>query len=129
MTSDEELIQAVRARLRDYNRLSPDSRRDALKGLWNRIRREIGRDITPEVEKQAEPEPQAQREPAPATAPAQDGNQDKEDDPDSKPSTDSDEYDEYDEDEEEDPRPGSAYRDSRQTHRTAPQTRRPAGCA
>ena len=97
----EELIQAVRARLRDYNRLSPDSRRDALKGLWNRIRREIGRDITPEVEKQAEPEPQAQREPAPAPAPAQDGNQDKEDAPDSKPSTDSDEYDEYDEDEEE----------------------------
>ena len=54
----EELIQAVRARLRDYNRLSPDSRRDALKGLWNRIRREVGKDITPEMEKKPAPPPE-----------------------------------------------------------------------
>ena len=39
----EELIQAVRMRLRDYDNLSPDSRRDALKGLWNRVRREQGK--------------------------------------------------------------------------------------
>ena len=38
----EKLIQAVSGRLRDYERLSPDSRREALKGLWNRIRREAG---------------------------------------------------------------------------------------
>ncbi|MBN2045052.1 MAG: ATP-dependent DNA helicase RecG [Anaerolineales bacterium] len=65
----EELIQAVRARLRDYNRLTPDSRRDALKGLWNRIRREIGRDITPEAEKQAPQPPEQPKEltPDPAT--------------------------------------------------------------
>jgi ATP-dependent DNA helicase RecG len=59
----EELIQAVKTRLRDYNRLSPDSRRDALKGLWNRIRREIGRDITPDAEKEP-------AETAPESAPA-----------------------------------------------------------
>lgn len=38
----EDLIQAVTGRLRDYERLSPDSRKDALKGLWNRIGRETG---------------------------------------------------------------------------------------
>lgn len=52
-----ELITAVRTRLRDYNRLSPDSRRDSLKGLWNRVRREIGRDITPESEKEPSAKP------------------------------------------------------------------------
>lgn len=36
----EPLIQAVIARLRDYVRLSPNSRREALKGLWGRVRRE-----------------------------------------------------------------------------------------
>ncbi|MFN2146008.1 MAG: DEAD/DEAH box helicase, partial [Anaerolineales bacterium] len=66
----EELIQAVRARLRDYGRLSSDSRRDALKGLWNRIRREMGRDITPEVEKQDEPQTHAQAEPVTEEEPA-----------------------------------------------------------
>jgi ATP-dependent DNA helicase RecG len=55
----EELIQAVRMRLRDYDNLSPDSRRDALKGLWNRIRREQGKDITPDIEKQDESTPPA----------------------------------------------------------------------
>ncbi len=66
----EELIQAVRMRLRDYDKLSPDSRRDALKGLWNRIRRERGKDITPEIEKQEEtsppPSPPAEEHPTPA---------------------------------------------------------------
>ena len=33
------LIQAVTTRLRDYQRLSQESRKDALKGLWTRIRR------------------------------------------------------------------------------------------
>jgi len=62
----EELIQAVKTRLLDYNRLSPDSRRDALKGLWNRIRREIGRDITPETEKEDTPEISFEPEAEPA---------------------------------------------------------------
>ena len=55
----EELIQAVRTRLRDYHRLSPESRKEALKGLWNRIRREEGAD---------EPSRQSAQEPA-STAP------------------------------------------------------------
>jgi ATP-dependent DNA helicase RecG len=62
----EELIQAVRTRLLDYGRLTPESRRDALKGLWNRIRREVGKDITPDVEKQA-PEESAPPQAQPAT--------------------------------------------------------------
>jgi ATP-dependent DNA helicase RecG len=65
----EELIQAVRMRLRDYETLSPTSRRDALKGLWNRIRREEGKDITPEVEKQAIQQEEAQA-PAKESKPA-----------------------------------------------------------
>lgn len=36
----EELIQAVIIRLRDYHRLSPASRQEALQGLWQRIQRE-----------------------------------------------------------------------------------------
>ncbi|MBW8012656.1 MAG: ATP-dependent DNA helicase RecG [Chloroflexi bacterium] len=36
----EEIIQAVTTRLRDYGRLSPDSRGEVLKGLWERIKRE-----------------------------------------------------------------------------------------
>lgn len=35
----EEIIQAVVARLRDYDRLSPKSRAEVLQGLWRRIRR------------------------------------------------------------------------------------------
>ncbi|MDH3942880.1 MAG: ATP-dependent DNA helicase RecG [Anaerolineae bacterium] len=38
----EDLIQAVAARLRDYARLSPDSRGEALKGLWARVRKQTG---------------------------------------------------------------------------------------
>ena len=33
----DELISAVLSRLRDYNRLSPASREEALQGLWRRI--------------------------------------------------------------------------------------------
>jgi ATP-dependent DNA helicase RecG len=39
---DENLIQAVIVRLRDYHRLSEDSRKEALYGLWRRIQRELG---------------------------------------------------------------------------------------
>ncbi len=40
----ETLIAAVAARLRDYERLSPKSRKEALTGLWQRIKRETGLD-------------------------------------------------------------------------------------
>ena len=43
------LIQAVTTRLRDYQRLSQESRKDALKGLWTRIRREIGGEEPPKT--------------------------------------------------------------------------------
>lgn len=38
----EDLISAVLSRLRDYNRLSPASRQEALQGLWSRIQAEAG---------------------------------------------------------------------------------------
>jgi len=37
----EDLISAVISRLRDYNRLSPASRQEALQGLWGRIQSEV----------------------------------------------------------------------------------------
>lgn len=41
-TIQEDLIQAVVARLRDYPRLSPASRAEILEGLWKRIQRDLG---------------------------------------------------------------------------------------
>jgi ATP-dependent DNA helicase RecG len=38
----EELIQLVGSRLRDYQRLTPVSRADTLKGVWKRIQGQIG---------------------------------------------------------------------------------------
>ncbi|MBI3158587.1 MAG: ATP-dependent DNA helicase RecG [Chloroflexi bacterium] len=52
----EDLVQVILARLRDYERLTPESRSDALKGLWARIRRTLG-------------EGDETAEPAPTTAP------------------------------------------------------------
>ena len=37
----EEIIRAVNSRLRDYARLTPASRAEALRGLWQRIRRTL----------------------------------------------------------------------------------------
>jgi len=45
---DENLIQAVIVRLRDYHRLSEDSRKEALYGIWRRIQRELGDDAPQE---------------------------------------------------------------------------------
>ncbi|MCF6277168.1 MAG: ATP-dependent DNA helicase RecG [Anaerolineales bacterium] len=36
----EEVIQVVAGRLRDYGRLSPESRKETLKGIWNRVKKE-----------------------------------------------------------------------------------------
>lgn len=60
---DENLIQAVIVRLRDYHRLSEDSRKEALFGLWKRIQRELGEgtlqedESKPQAETPKEPEP------------------------------------------------------------------------
>lgn len=43
----EDLIRAVVSRLRDYSQLSPNSRADALEGLWKRIHREAGENAAP----------------------------------------------------------------------------------
>lgn len=40
----EEVIQAVIARLRDYSRLSGSSRAEALEGLWRRLQQDAGAD-------------------------------------------------------------------------------------
>ena len=68
----EDLIQAVIGRLRDYERLSPDSRKDVLRGLWNRIRREAGdlpKDAPPKPHKEQKPKP-SRREKTPEKKPA-----------------------------------------------------------
>ena len=44
----EDIINAVAARLRDYGGLSPDSRGEALKGLWTRVRKQTGMNTTPQ---------------------------------------------------------------------------------
>lgn len=61
----EDLIQAVLARLRDYGRLSPESRGDALKGLWNRLTKSIPTEgAAPSVEPPASvPVPETATEP------------------------------------------------------------------
>ena len=51
----EQIIQAVISRLRDYHRLSEDSRQVALKGIWQRVLRETGS----ESEDSQIPSPQA----------------------------------------------------------------------
>ncbi len=58
----EDLIQAVIGRLRDYERLTPDSRKDVLKGLWNRIGREAGG----QVNKRTQPKQDQKQSPKPS---------------------------------------------------------------
>jgi ATP-dependent DNA helicase RecG len=69
----EDLIQAVTGRLRDYERLSPDSRKDVLRGLWNRIRREAGGQVKektqPKQDQKQRPKPSRQRKPKPSKRP------------------------------------------------------------
>ncbi|TAK11479.1 MAG: ATP-dependent DNA helicase RecG [Anaerolineae bacterium] len=74
----EALVQVILTRLRDYDRLSPNARSDALKGLWNRIRKELGDGgesppgenlpAAPQAEVKNEP-PSAQPQPRPQSAP------------------------------------------------------------
>ena len=63
----EDLISAVLARLRDYNRLSPASRQEALQGLWSRIQAEAGSGPITDLEA---PEPPAIQEQQATSAPA-----------------------------------------------------------
>jgi ATP-dependent DNA helicase RecG len=68
----EEVIQAVVARLRSYEKLSPEGRAESLKGLWKRIG-----DTYPEAGQKQKQQPQQQRppRPAPPPAPAPNGNE------------------------------------------------------
>lgn len=62
----ENLIQLVTGRLRDYPRLSPDSRAEILEGLWNRLSQDL-----PDVRGAYAPEqtsPGPEPEPIPQTA-------------------------------------------------------------
>ncbi len=64
---NEEVIQAVEQRLRSYDGLSPQSRADALKGLWKRIG-----DTYPETQQRSGQRPQqSQPRPRPAQQPSQ----------------------------------------------------------
>lgn len=64
----EQTIQAVISRLRDYHRLSEDSREVALKGIWQRVTKETGTETkgkqsTPPAAPTAEPEKQQETPP------------------------------------------------------------------
>ena len=90
----EQIIQAVISRLRDYHRLSEDSREVTLKGIWQRVLRETGSEIeetpktpppaaepqspakadptpTEEAPSQEEPAPEPEKPPVPEEVPAQ----------------------------------------------------------
>src|SRR5690348_9763438 len=59
----EEIVQAVVARLRSYEKLSPEGRAESLKGLWKRIG-----DTYPEAgQKQQTQQPQQSQQPRPQT--------------------------------------------------------------
>jgi ATP-dependent DNA helicase RecG len=62
----EEIIAAVLSRLRDYNRLSPTSRQEALQGLWARIQSEF--DASP-ISEAEESESSITTEPAEVESP------------------------------------------------------------
>ena len=62
----EQIIQAVISRLRDYHRLSEDSREVALKGIWQRVTREIG--VEDESKKQTPKSEQPPTRPDPEPA-------------------------------------------------------------
>ena len=61
----EEVIQAVVQRLRSYDGLSPQSRSDALRGLWKRIG-----ETYPEAQQKTRPAPHRRPEPIEARRPA-----------------------------------------------------------
>ena len=60
----EEIIQAVLQRLQSYASLTPESRAESLKGLWNRIGTQY-----PEATKKQKREPRSQPQPASAAPP------------------------------------------------------------
>src|SRR6266542_4421288 len=64
----EEVIQAVVQRLRSYDGLSPQSRADALKGLWKRIG-----ETYPESQQKPRGAPHRRQEPVEARRPATEG--------------------------------------------------------
>ncbi len=53
----EDIVRAVTSRLGTYPKLSPDSRREALKGLWFRIKRAEGFETDPEQDVSGESTP------------------------------------------------------------------------
>lgn len=68
----EQIIQAAISRLRDYHRLSEESREDALKGIWQRVHKEeLGDESLLDdvlIQKAPEPETSAQADQKPAPA-------------------------------------------------------------
>lgn len=63
---EDALIEVVSSRLRDYDRLSPSSRREALLGLWNRLQGEI-EDLQPLRTSDGQDGREQKKDPAPAS--------------------------------------------------------------
>lgn len=79
---DQDAIELIQQRLRDYKRLSPESRRDNLRGLWNRLGKlqdelpdlpELESKSVPEEQPASPGDPKAEESAAnqPAVAPTQ----------------------------------------------------------
>ncbi len=66
----EQIIQAVISRLRDYHRLSDDSREVALKGIWRRVTRETGADQEDSQVEPLKPQRQSPEVESPTAQPA-----------------------------------------------------------
>lgn len=66
----EEIIQVVAGRLRDYNRLSPESRKETLFGIGNRLKKEYLDEDEKPAQTRPEPAPAPQTEVAPQQADA-----------------------------------------------------------
>ena len=64
----EEIIQVVAGRLRDYNRLSPESRKETLFGIGNRLKKEYLDEDEKPAQTRPEPAPAPQTDAAPQQA-------------------------------------------------------------
>ena len=66
----EEIIQAVLQRLQSYGKLTPESRAESLKGLWNRIGDSVSRSDQKADTRASFPAPACNHAPPAGTIPA-----------------------------------------------------------
>ena len=65
----DDLVKVIVERIRDYARLSPESRAETLKGLWKRIQEQVPEAAAAKPAPRRAPQPAPAREPRPSAAP------------------------------------------------------------